>query len=62
MYTNTTEKGTYSVTFVGDYFTLTTQVDAYSTQDASDSAIDAMFNHYGFDLETITNDIDIEKK
>jgi hypothetical protein len=61
MATETIDKGIYSVTFVADYFTLTTQVHAYTTQDASDKAIQAMSDHYGFDMESLSNDIYIEK-
>ena len=50
----------YTVTFVGDYFTLTTNIYAYDIQDASDKAIENMADLYGFDLESSTNDIDIE--
>jgi hypothetical protein len=50
----------YTLTFVGDYFTLTTNIYAYDIQDASDKAIENMADLYGFDLESSTNDIDIE--
>jgi hypothetical protein len=50
----------YIVTFVGDYFTLTTNIYAHDIQDASDKAIENMADLYGFDLENNTNDIDIE--
>ena len=50
----------YNVTFIGDYFTLTTTIYAHDIQDASDKAIENMADLYGFDLESNTNDIDIE--
>jgi|LakMenEpi03Aug12_release.lakeMendotaPanAssembly.Ray.scaffolds.fasta_scaffold4777636_1 hypothetical protein len=57
---NTILKGTYSVTFVADGFSLSTNHYGYSEQDAIDNAIRYMKDHYGYEMENVSNDIDIE--
>lgn len=51
---------TYSVTFVAEYFTLTTNQHGITEQDAIDKAFKFMKDHYGYDLEDVIIDIDVE--
>jgi uncharacterized protein (UPF0212 family) len=51
-------KGLYVVTFVGDYFSLTTTVlDADDQEQAIRFAQQNIGNEYGWDLEEVSNEI-----
>lgn len=54
--------GTYSVTFTGDLFTLTTIVDSpleRGEQYAKMTAIVLLESEYGWDLEAVSNEISV---
>lgn len=59
----------YTVTFIGDYFSLTVNVqgvEAENSDDEGDVAIDLAANiiksHYGWDIKQVSNDIEYWKQ
>jgi len=52
--------GLYCVTFVGDYFNLTTVVEAESEDKAKDFAAYVIGSQYGWDVEGVSNEINVE--
>jgi hypothetical protein len=55
-------EGMFTVTFVGEYFTMTTGIYSTSEQQAIDDATTALQEHYGWDIEAVSNDITVEKE
>lgn len=55
-----TLKGDYNVTFVTDYFSMTTRCWAATYQDAVDNAIQLIEDHYGWNMSDLSKDVDIE--
>lgn len=49
----------WTVEFVGDYFQLMTTVGADNEEQAKKFAEDLLNEHYGFDMEKISNEINI---
>jgi len=49
---------TWTVQFVGDYFTLTTTVTAEEEDQAIENAKAWLFDRHGFDLDNEVNDVD----
>lgn len=47
----------WNVEFVGDYFQLTSTVIANDEEQAVEFATDLLKKHYGFDMESISNEI-----
>jgi hypothetical protein len=55
------ETGWYSVTFTGDYFTLTTaMIDADDEEQAIRLASSNIKREYGWDIEAVANEITVE--
>lgn len=50
-------KNIWTVEFAGDYFTLQTTVSAKDEEQATAVAIELLNEHYGFDMESISNEI-----
>jgi hypothetical protein len=49
----------YAVTFVGDYFTLTTNTEARTFQQAEKIARELLLEHYGYDMDDTANEVQI---
>jgi len=49
-------KNIWTVEFAGDYFTLQTTVSAKEEEQAIAVATDLLKEHYGFDMESISNE------
>lgn len=52
----------YTVTFVGEYFTMTTSIYSTSEQQAIDDATTALQEQYGWNIQAVSNDITVEKE
>jgi hypothetical protein len=51
----------YKVTFIGTYFVLSTNVQAYDEDEAIEVAQDMMKEQYGWQPEMACNDIEVER-
>ena len=71
MTTETTTNATYVIQFAGDYFALQTTVvldiatgEDASSEEAHDKAVSEgialISNHYGWDIESVANEISVE--
>ena len=52
----------HRVTFIGDYFSLTTYVFAYDEEQAERMAQELMLEQYGWQPEMYSNDIEVERE
>ena len=52
----------HRVTFIGDYFNLTTCVLAHDEEHAIEVAQDFMKDHYGWQPDMWSNEIDVERE
>ncbi len=52
-----TKRNMWTVDFAGDFFTLQTTVVAKEEDEAIASAIELLDEHYGWDMNSISNDI-----
>ena len=52
----------HRVTFIGDYFNMTTCVFAHDEEHAVQVAQDLMKEQYGWQPETVANDIEVERE
>ena len=52
----------HRVTFIGDYFSLTTYVFAYDEEQAERMAQELMLEQYGWQPDMYSNDIEIERE
>ncbi len=55
-------EGMFTVTFVGEYFTMTTGIYSTSEQQAIDDATTALQEQYGWNIQAVSNDITVEKE
>lgn len=60
MKTKTKPKTYRTVQFVGDYFCLSMTVEASSDDEAQSLAISLMDDHYGWDIEEVSNEITVD--
>ena len=51
----------YTVTFVGEYFTMTTGIYSTSKEQAIDDAITALQEQYGWNVADVSHDITVEE-
>jgi hypothetical protein len=51
----------YTVTFVGEYFTMTTGIYSTSKEQAIDDATTALQEHYGWNVTDVSHDIEVEE-
>lgn len=51
----------YTVTFVGEYFTMTTGIYSTSEEQAIDDATTALQEHYGWNVADVSHDITVEE-
>jgi hypothetical protein len=51
----------YTVTFVGEYFTMTTGIYSTLEQQAIDEATTALQEHYGWNVTDVSHDITVEE-
>ena len=51
----------FTVTFVGEYFTMTTGIYSTSEQQAIDEATTALQEHYGWNVAEVADDITVEE-
>jgi hypothetical protein len=56
---STPSERVWNVEFVGDYFTLTSTVTADNEDEAVVSATQLLLQHYGMDMDAISNEINI---
>ena len=54
-----TQQSVFNVEFAGDYFTLTTTVTANNDEEAMVNANRLLMEHYGLNIEVISNDISV---
>lgn len=55
-------EGMFTVTFDGDYFSLSTWIHSTSPDQAIDDAATAIQEYYGWDIEAVSKDIRVEKE
>lgn len=53
---------TFKITFIGDYFTLTTRIETNTSREevAYRQACDLIESQYGWDVDAVTNDVEVE--
>jgi len=55
-----TKTKNWNVMFVGDYFVLTTTVEAKDEEQAQREAVALLDDFYGWDVESLSHDIEVE--
>ena len=59
---STVKQSVWNVEFTGDYFTLTSTVIADDEEQAVVNATHLLQQHYGLDIDAITNEINIWRR